>query len=218
MKKILSVLLSALIILSVFSVVAFATEAEPTKLEKWGETYDWDNGISVKTRILANNISLDILFNIVTYMKDGKTALIINFDGKEFKAVTKDDALCIFMTKLPLFHYKITGSIFNSIDSDLTSENLSFVRGYEAEYEEKTFYVEEYLYESDDQSMTLKFYFDGDELKVFGSEEKIDDMDTEIYFEIIPGEIDDEVFEMPWYSIDVTRLVDFILMLGIVSL
>lgn len=214
MKKILSVLLSALIILSVFSVGAFATEAEPTKLEKWEETHDLNNGISVKIHTRTNNILIS-LFDAVIHVKDGKLAVVADFDGKEFKAVTKDDALCIFMTKLPFFHYKISGDLFGSIDLDLTLENTSFVKSYEAEYEGKTLYVEEYFYDENSQPMTFKAYFDGDELIYFGAEERIADMDFEMYFEILSFEVDDDVFKMPIFSLDVTFLVDMLMKLGI---
>lgn len=218
MKKILSVILSALIILSVFSVGAFAVEAEPTKYEKWCETHDLNNGISVKIHTRANNMLIS-LFSVIIYAKDGKLAAVAEFDGKEFKAVTNDGDLCIFMTKLPIFHYKIKGDeLFGSIDMDLTlDESTSFVGSYETEFNGKALFVEEYLYESDSQPMTMKFYFDGDELIYFGAEEKIADMDIEIYFEILSLEVDDDIFEMPFFSLDVTFLVDMLLKLGMLS-
>ncbi len=216
MKKILSVILSALIILSAFSAGAFATEAESTRYEKWCETHNINDGISVKIHTRANNMLIS-LFGAVIHFKDGKMAVEAEFDGKEFKAVTKDDDLCIFMTKLPIFHYKIKGDeLFGSIDMDLTlDENTAFVESYETEVNGKALFVEEYLYDEGSQPMTFKFYFDGDELIYFGAEETIADMDFELYFEILSFEVDDAVFKMPAFSLDVTFLVDLFLKLGL---
>ena len=58
-------------------------------------------------------------------------------------------------------------------------------------------------------------YFDGDELIYFGAEETIADMDFELYFEILSFEVDDAVFKMPAFSLDVTFLVDLFLKLGL---
>lgn len=215
MKKIISVLLSLLIAISVFSIGAFAVEAEtePTRLEKWVSNYEGDDGLAVKINLYLDGFLIGFIKSNV-YCKGDNLAMTVDFDGREIKVVSKDDNFLIFLTKFPFMHYRMKSeSVFGSVDTDFS--DCSFVKAYEHVYEEKAFWVEEYTFESDGEKYQVSAYFEGDELKKITVGQKITDMDMEIEFEILSYEVDDDMFKMPLISLDVTFLVDLLLKIGL---
>ena len=109
MKKTISVILSLLIAISVFSISASAVEAEPTRFEKWISDNESGNGIAVKMNVRAGGYLIGFMkFN--AYLKGENFAMTIDFDGREIKTVKKGDDLLIFLTKFPFMHYKMKAS------------------------------------------------------------------------------------------------------------
>lgn len=125
--------MAALIAFSFFSIGAFT--AEPTRLEKWAETHNYDNEISIKTYFYFDNF-------LISFMN-------------------------------PVIHYK------------------------------------------NGQQQNVSFYFDGGNLKYLGSEYNFDGRKANIYFEVLSLNVDDEVFEMLSFSIDVSHVINILLNLGI---
>lgn len=213
MKKILSVILSALIILSVFSVGAFAAEAEPTRFQKWMNEYESDKGIAFNINTRIDGFLIGFL-KCTAYIKGGQSATLIDFDGTELKLVSKDGDIYIYPAKFPFVHYKMDSAGF-FVSDDTSGIGYSFDGEYELELEDKTYFVEEYTFVTDGEEYQLRACFDGDELVNITHGQTIADMDIELEFEVIPGEIDDEVFETPFFSLDVTFLVDMLMKFGI---
>ncbi len=213
MKKTISVILSVLIAISVFSIGAFAVEAEPTRFEKWMSNQESDNELAVKMNVRAGGYLMGFI-KCNAYFKGDNFAMIIDFDGREIKMVSKDDDLLIFLTKFPFMHYKMKAEdVFGPENTDFS--DFSFDREYELVLEERAFLVEEYTFESDGEKYQMSAYFEGDELKKITVGQNIADMDVEIEFEILSNEVDDEMFKMPFISIDVTFLVDILLKFGL---
>ncbi len=213
MKKILSVILSALIILSVFSVGAFAVEAEQTRFQKWMSIHESDTELAFKINTRVGNY-LVAFMSCTAYVKDGQLAVTAVFDGTEIKMISKDDDLCIFPAKFPFVHYKMKSEdLFGS--DDMGFSGYSFDGERELVLEEKTIIIEDYTFMSDGEEYQVSAYFEGDVLKRITFGQNIADMDVEIEFEILSYEVDDDVFKMPSFSIDVTFLVDILLKLGI---
>lgn len=214
MKKILSVILSVFIALSVFSIGAFANES--AKLEKWCETHDFNSGISVKTYIYITDILIGFI-NPVFHFKNGQTAMEININDKDIKMIEKDDILYFFPAKFPFVYYKMNAEEFwGSDNTDINTEDITFKESYETEYNNKTFFVEDYICETDGKQIILSAYFDGNDLKYIGFKEDYEGMEIEIYWEILSTNVDDKVFEMPSFSIDVSPIVDILIKLGII--
>ncbi len=213
MKKIISVILSVLITISVFSIGAFSVDAEPTRFEKWMSNHEVDNELAVQINVRIDGLLAGFLKSNA-YLKGDNLAMTFDFDGKEIKAVSKDGNLLLFFTEFPFIHYKMKlEDVFGSTDADFS--NCIFVEAYETELEEKTVWVEEYIFESDGQEYPIISYFEGDELKKLTFEQNIADMNLEVEFEILSEEVDDEVFKLPTFSLDVTFFVDILLKLGI---
>lgn len=213
MKKIISVILSVLITISVFSIGAFSVDAEPTRFEKWMSNHEVDNELAVQINVRIDGLLAGFLKSNA-YLKGDNLAMTFDFDGKEIKMVSRDDDLLIFFAKFPFMHYKMKSEvIFGSGDTDLSG--YSFDGEYELVLEERAFWVEEYTFESDGEKYQVSAYFEGDELKKITVGQNITDMDMEIEFEILSEEVDDEVFKLPTFSLDVTFFVDILLKLGI---
>ncbi len=213
MKKIISVILSVLIAISVFSIGAFAIEAEPTRLQKWMNNYESDNGLAVKINVRVGDYLMGFI-KCNAYFKGDNFAMIIDYDGREIKMVSKDDDLLLFLTKFPFVHYKMKSElVFGSGETDFS--DYSFDGGYELVLEERTFWVEEYTFELDGEKYQTSTYFEGDELKKITVGQNISDLKLEIEFEILSYEVDDDMFKKPFFSIDVTFLVDILLKFGL---
>ena len=213
MKKTISVLLSVLIAISVFSIGAFAAETEPTKFEKWISNHEVDNELAVKLNVHAGGYLMGFI-KADAYFKGDNFAMTIDFNGREIKMVAEDDDLLIFLTKIPFMHYRMKAEdVFGSENMDFS--DFSFDREYELVIEERTFWVEEYTFESDGEKYQMSAYFEGDELEKITVVQNIADMDIELEFEILSYEVDDKMFKMPFISIDVTFLVDILLKFGL---
>lgn len=214
MKKAISVILSLLIAISVFSIGASAVEAEPTRFDKWMSNHESDNELAVGMNVRAGGYLIGFM-KFDAYFKGENFAMIMDLDGREIKAIQKGDDLLIFFTKFPFMHYKMKAEdIFGS--GNAAFSECSFNKEYELEIEKKKFLVEEYILESDGQEYQMSAYFEGDELKKIIVAYNIADMDMEIEFEILSYEVDDDMFKMPLISIDVTFLVDLLLKIGLI--
>lgn len=215
MKKILSVILSVIIAVSAFSVGAFAVEAEaePTRFEKWMSAHEADNEFAIKINVRIDGFLIGFLQSNA-YLKGDNFAMTVDFDGREIKAVLKDDSFLIYLTKFPFMHYKMESEeAFGSSDLDLSDFTLE--KASEIVIDEKAFWVEEYIVESDGEKYPVSAYFEGDDLKKIVFAQDITDINLEVEFEILSYEVDDDVFKTPFFSFDVTFLVNFLLKFGI---
>lgn len=203
MKKHLVSILFALILGVIFCVSASATEAEPTKAEKWhsevGEItncvidYTIDDGYSeISQRI---------------YVKGNKAACEMELDGSMLRIIADSKDFILFNPDMPIFHirYKgLTEDITGAFEAVPEEFEADFVKSSEHTEGNKTYYIEEFV---DTEGVVYKYYFVGEELvfidTVITFEE--DTLTTRLVF--VSYEVDDEIFEIPWYSIDLYPLV-----------
>lgn len=219
MRKTISILLSMVIFaMSVFSTTAFAQEQ--TRLSQW----------------LQNNSFDEIEANIYTEEEYGETKSHIYLKGDKFSVTfelplfeEKEEMNLVYdgnntyliFTALPFLHLKIDEidiSITDYLNEMSSNFDSTFVKGYEKSEGSKTYYVEEYSasFDSEDylENGILKCYFEGNEL--VKSEYIFTDENGESVYsrmEYVSFDVDDSVFEIPWYSINILPLFKALLSL-----
>lgn len=204
-KKLLSLLLAATLVFSMFSFTAFAEEK--TRTEQWLEkglnefcfhvtVCDTDYVITDSYNIYykANKIS----FNNVTLFGNLKANVV--FDGEK---------AFLYPSGFPFIHFQFEEDFEADQDENFVMtdilDDLSFIKNYEQKINSTVYYVEEFVYvdpEIDDSAEIYKFCFSGDELKLIltKSEYKITQN------EIISNDVDDNVFKLPLFSINLTPI------------
>lgn len=214
MKKHLISILFALVLGVIFCVSASATEAETTKAEKWhseayGVTglvldYTIDDGYSEMTQRL--------------YSKGDRAVSEVEVDGSMLRIITDSEDIVLFNPDMPIFHVRFKG--FTEVITEAfgivpTEFDADFVKSYEHTEGDKTYYIEEFV---DDEGVIYKYYFIGDELIFVDNSITVEEDTFTSRMVIISYEVDDEIFEIPWYSIDLYPLVMIVSLFSLGSL
>lgn len=207
MKKTISIIMSAILIVSVFSLNAFAAD---TKTETLLNKLNTEKEVAVT--LTAGDIPLFGANSDATdtiYIKDDKVAYDYKAGFINARVVLDDGKLIGFMPAFPYVHVKLDSSAIASVNiwklieevTNITLGVLNYVGSSEEKVDGKTYYVEEF---NDRAQVTSKFYYEGDDLKIL----KVYDAKTgsiqTTYFEDIAFEVDDNVFELPLISFDLT--------------
>lgn len=212
MKKHLISILFALVLGVIFCVSASATDADITKAEKWvNEAHSVTGMISDFTVITDYASSTQRL-----YSKGEKAASDIEINGKSVRLITDSKDLIIFSPDMPLFHVKFKGlgeAMIEVPEGMPTEFSLDFVKAYEHTEGDKTYYIEEF---TDEEGILYKYYFVGDELIFMEAEITDGEVSEKVRIVIISYEVDDEVFEVPWYSIDIYPIVMILTILSLI--
>ncbi|MBQ2903636.1 MAG: hypothetical protein IJE48_04490 [Clostridia bacterium] len=208
MKKIISVILSAVIlVMSAFSVNAFAQEQ--TRVEKWYEnlTDITEYELIMKTKI--GNMEADAR----CYCENGDIAIVTDMplsDEKDIriKAIAKDGYFYLTFPSLPFLYlkYDLEETPISDVFSETVSyEDLTLINAGETNEYGTTYYLEEY---SVDENVSVKYYFEGENL-CFSVASEVDEEGNEFEYisKFVSFEVDDSVFEIPWYSINITPIV-----------
>ena len=210
MKKALSIIMSVILIVSVFSLNAFAAT---TKTEALLDQLNTSKEVAVT--LTAGDIALFGSASDATdtiYIKGDKVAYEYKAGFINARLVLEDDEIIGFMPAFPYVHVKLDSAAIGSIDvwgliedaTSITLGVLNYVGSKEETVEGETYYVEEF---NDRAQVTSKFYYDGDDLKIL----KVYDAQTGsvqyTYFEDITFEVDDGIFELPFISFDLTPIL-----------
>ena len=210
MKKALSIIMSVILIVSVFSLNAFAAT---TKTEALLDKLNASKEVAVT--LTAGDIALFGSASDATdtiYIKDDKVAYEYKAGFINARLVLEDDEIIGFMPAFPYVHVKLDSAAIGSIDvwglieeaTNLTLGVLNYVGSKEETVEGKTYYVEEF---NDRAQVTSQFFYDGDDLKIL----KVYDAQTGsvqyTYFEDIAFEVDDSIFKLPLISFDLTPVL-----------
>lgn len=208
MKKIISVILSAVIlVMSVFSVNAFAQEQ--TRTEKWYEslTHITEYELILKTKV--DNIEADAH----CYCENGDIAIITDMpfsDEKDIriKAIVKDGIFYLTFPSLPFIYLKYDleeTPISDAFSETVSYEDLTLINAGETEAYGSTYFKEEYI---TDENITFKYYFEGENLQFYeaiGVDEEGNEF--EYKYKLVSLEVADNMFEIPWYSINITPII-----------
>ncbi len=210
MKKTISIIMSVILIVSVFSLNAFAAT---TKTETLLNKLNTEKEVAVT--LTAGDIALfgsDSDATDTIYIKEDKVAYDYNAGFINARVVLDDDEIIGFLPAFPYVHVKLDSTAIGSVNvwglieevTNITLGVLNYVGNYEEEVSGKTYYVEEF---NDRAQVTSKFYYEGDDLKIL----KVYDARTGsvqyTYFEDIIFEVDDSVFELPLISFDLTPVL-----------
>ena len=210
MKETISVIMSVILIVSVFSLNAFAAT---TKTEALLDKLNTSKEVAVT--LTAGDIALFGSASDATdtiYIKDDKVAYEYKAGFINARLVLEDDEIIGFMPAFPYVHVKLDSAAIGSIDvwglieeaTNLTLGVLNYVGSKEETVDGKTYYVEEF---NDRAQVTSQFFYDGDDLKIL----KVYDAQTGsvqyTYFEDITFEVDDSIFELPLISFDLTPVL-----------
>lgn len=212
MKKHLISILFALILGVIFCVSASATESETTKAETW---YNEAHAVTG----MISDITIGDGYSSITervYSKGDKAAAEVDLDGTKIRVITDSKDMILFNPDMPLFHVKFSGfgEIMVEIPEGVPTEfSLDFVKSYEHTEGDKVYYIEEF---TDADGMVYKYYFLGDELILVDNLITYEEDTITTRIMIISYEVDDEIFEVPWYSINLYPLVMILTILSLI--
>lgn len=203
MKKHLISILFALILGVIFCVSASATESETTKAETWYNEARAVTGLVTDITVGDGYSSMAMR----VYSKDGKAAAEVDLDGTKIRVITNSEDIILFNPDMPIFHVKFKGLVeaFAEYTEVVPTEfNLDFVKSYEHTEGDKVYYIEEF---TDADGVVYKYYFLGDELILIDIVITSEGETVTTRMMIISYEVDEEIFEVPWYSINLYPLV-----------
>lgn len=198
MKRIISIFLVALFVFGSFSINSFAQEA--TKTDLWFEnekTWEFSSDITV----YAGDFEI---YSYEAYVKNSK----MHFKNLPFGNNAKidlifdGDNLFFYFSKFPFFYFKIDNELLDLEEPEL-QEQMTLIWSGKQTIKSTEYYVEEF---SDNDTETYKFCFSDDKLELIISKNEF----SETYSYISYEQIDDRVFELPFFSINLTPLYKLI--------
>lgn len=226
MKKTISIIMSVILIVSVFSLNAFATddvEEYPvlnTKTYVFFENLEQVETASLKISKTEKIMSfIPVTFSFEGFFKNEKIAVNISLLGRRVNCILENGIIYGYYPSVPFLYFKIASpELENAFTTpynflDVVIIMLSgevFYRGaYSKTYEEtvggKTYTVDEF---SVNDYYINRYIFDGDNLVAIESKNKYDDSVTQRFDIEISYSVDDAVFEMPATSFfDITWLL-----------
>ncbi len=221
MKKVLSVILATLVILSVFCVNAFAADAPKTDalLDKL------DTATEVSVTLKAGNTKL---FGVLpadisnTIAAKGNT-VVYEYDADfiQVRVIANEKGIYAFIPSLPYFYVKLDKNPLQGADiwalikdaANLTQGFIEYQKTYKETVDGVEYTVEEY---NDREFVTSKFYYEGETLKMLKVEDSSTHSVQNTYFEEITFDADDSIFEVPVLAFDLTPILKglFIAIIG----
>lgn len=216
MKKVISLILVTVLVLSALSLSAFAAE---TKTQTLFDEIEESKEVAVSFRTgRSDKFSDSYSVQNTVYMDGDKVAY--DFDNGYFKLRTLTDQgkLVSFLPSFPYIHMTVVNLPFVDVDvwsiieklSNFTMDFLVFQGSYETEIDGVTYYVEEF---NDRGSVVNSFYYVGQDLKVLKAQDFAKNTIQYTYFDSISLSVDDSVFQRPAISFELTAVLSFLLMI-----
>lgn len=221
MKKLTSIFLTVIIlIMSVFSVSASAQEQ--TRTEKWIES-DSKNEIKIQAKSVGT-IQDNLETEMTIMHKNGKILICFSIPVSDsfsptVKMIYEDNNFFLYFPSFPYLHIKLPVEIVGTTIYDIgfiSEIDFNSVKTYEEKEGDKIYYVEEFVNENGENE---KYFFIEDDLVKI--ETSFFDENGEKFLTtllITPSIINDKVFEIPWYSINVFPLFFLFTILTTISI
>lgn len=213
MKKTISILIaSIMLVMSVFSVNAFA--ADTPKTDALLDKLETATEVSVTIRSGET-----MLFGILPATITNTVAVKGNNVCYEYSAgflkarvVANDEGIFGYMPTLPFFYVKMDTNPLKGANvwamvleaANLTQAFTRYLKSYEETVDGTTYYVEEY---DDREFVTSKFYYVGDELKMLIVNDSSTGSVQYTYFDDISFKVDNSMFTAPAMAFDLSPLL-----------
>ena len=202
MKKFASLFLTAIIlIISVFSVNAFAQEN--------------NFQFSEVEAVVSNSINNGEKITARIYYKDSKIAMVQDIPYTDFislptKIIIKDEEVYMYSPSFPFVHVKfaVEDVMLPEWEDATQPEDMTLVKTEEITDGEIKYTIEEYITVD---GINYKYIFENGKLiriEISGYDENGDYCESSL--DLISDKVDDSVFEIPWYSIELSFLIDIL--------
>ncbi len=202
MKKTLFSVIFALALSVMFFVTASA--AETTKAEEWFNEAHAVSGMITEVTVETG----DAAVTQILYTKGDNAASEVTVNGSTIRIIANSKDMIIFSPDMPFIHIKYRGMMEDIIAStpitDTSEFDLTFVKEYQETEGETVYDVEEF---TDSEGGICKYYFIGEELDKVETIVEDETASGKLIMDIISYEVDDSIFKVPWYSINIAFLV-----------
>ena len=196
-RKISLTLALSLIISLIFSVGSFA--AQSTKTEALLDKVNSSKEVSVS--LTAGDTALGKSTDTY-YIKGNSAAFDYNTGFFTVRVVLRDGTAYAYLPMLPFFYAKLDNTGLINIDVPaliknavgLTKGITHFEKSFNEEFDGKTYYVEQF---NDGAQVKLKFYYDGDNLKILSVYDAKTKSTQNTFFENISFSVDDSIVAVP---------------------
>ncbi len=221
MKKTLSIIMSAILIISVFSFNVFAvTPKTDLLLDKLETATEVSVTIRSGETMLFGAIPATITNTVA--VKGNNVCYEYNAGFIGARIVANEDGIFAYMPNLPFFYIKMDSNPLNGTDvwslvlsaANITQGFIQYIKSYNETLDGQTYYVEEY---NDREFVTSKFYYVGDELKMLIVTDSSTNSVQYTYFEDISFDVDDGAFEVPAAAFDLTPFLKGIILSLIIA-
>ncbi len=213
MKKTISVFIaSVILIMSVFSVNAFA--AETPKTDTLLDKLETATEVSVTLRAGETKLFgiLPATITNTVAIKGNNICYEYNAGFINARVVANDDGIFGYMPTLPYFYVKMDTNPLKGANvwamvleaANLTQVFTRYLKSYEETVGDTKYYVEEY---DDREFVTSKFYYVGDDLKMLVVTDSSTGSVQYTYFDDISFKVDDSMFSTPAMAFDLTPLL-----------
>jgi len=204
-RKISIVMIVTLILATVFSVNGFAATSTKTEalLDKVSNSKKIAVTMTTGSAVLGTTTD--------TYYINGDAAAYDHSMGfTNLRVVIRDGKAYAYFPILPFFYAQMDTGLINVDVSKIIKSSVGLTKGithFEKSYDEtldgKTYYVEQF---NDGATVTLKFYYDGDDLKLLSVYDASTKSTQNTYFEKITFDVDDSVTAAP-KGLDITPFI-----------
>ncbi|MBQ9851171.1 MAG: hypothetical protein IJO36_10760 [Clostridia bacterium] len=191
MKKLLSLLLAFVLAVGVFSIAAYADNHQLPDFSAISAEVYLTNPDGVTNHLYLKNGKAFV---------DGMKLPIFNGISIKTNILLDGNYLYIYLTSFPLFYFKFNVGEIEYIDP--TDTEYTYIKSYNEKIGNTTYYVDEYMHED----TTSKYYYLNDEFKFCKSIE--DGYTTTMTLE--STDVDDRIFKIPFYSINITFIFDWL--------
>ena len=212
MKRILSVLLAAVMLVSCLCINAFA--AETPKADALLDRLETEDEVLVtiksgETRLFG---FLPAEIKNTVAVKGNSIAYEYTAGFLKVRVIASEEGIYAFVPTLPYFFVKLDRNPLEGADiwqlvkdaANLTQGFIRYLESYNETVDGKEYYVEEY---DDREFVTSKFYFDGDDLKILKVEDSSTGSIQYTYFEDISFDVDDSFFDVPKGAFDLSPIL-----------
>ncbi len=215
MKKVLSIILAMLVVLSSFcGLNAYAVEEVKPKTDAILDRLESEEELLVTLKAGSTNLFGFLPAEITNTVAVNADSIVYQYSVGfiSVRVIASKDGIYAYLPEIPYFYVKLEGlpAIGDEIWSwvkdgaDITQLFIEYQGNYTEEVNGKEYYVEEY---NDREFVTSKFYYEGDTLVFLNVTDSSTGSVQNTYFDVISFDVEDSFFAVPEDAFDVTPLL-----------